>query len=655
MDIIRASGVMVSAFKENSGLLSERFKLKLFKTLSRCKMTKLDFSILDTIIKAASDKPVIIYGDEVFTAKKFSERGYQLANALVDLGLKKGDIIPASIRNSNQRMEYFFAGFRTSILGANNLNWYYTPKEVELMLNQFDAKAVLIDEDFIDKFEPIIQNTQVKSVIVRRTGLNRELPKDWLEYEELIARYPKTPPKLPWELPPLDSNDTIFLAATTGTTGLAKVVKAGPKILTGMLEDGGALIGAFLPEIANLPSRYKLGEVFKLPILDTLLQNSLVEAILREPATGELLAKITKNFAPIIWKKMSLESLRGPVYLLMRLLSGRFKALCLGLIGVGATAMAAFFPLIGQCDILPKSKHFDGKLNWEMVDRYKPDMVFLPGNTPAKMMLDAAEPGRYDTSSVRLIVTAGSWIDIDYARRLIDLCPNAVWVDWFGATEAWIGAFSFYSREDLNNPKLKTTSRWKKPSYWSIRDEDGNPVPVGTVGCLWQHAGTLAKGYYKEPEKKGKKHIVKFGPGWVNVGDLMVEDEDGYVSFVERGGGVITTGAYKVWNKEVEDILSKNPKIEKVVVTGVPDEKWGEAVTAVVKLKEGERSREDEIIGWCKENMGGFKVPKHVLFTDEVADEYFSTEYIKGGGGKHPREDKIREWAMEKLGIKEKK
>ena len=618
------------------------------------KMTKLNLSIVGTVMRAAPDKPAVIYGDDIFTIKEFAERGYQLANALVDLGLKKGDVVPLAMRNCNQRCEYFFATLRTNICLTNNLNWYYTPREIASVLNQCDAKGVLIDEDFIDKFEPIIQDTQVKSVIVRRTGLNRELPKDWFDYEELIKKYPRTPPELPWELTPLDSKETVLLGMTTGTTGLAKAVDFGPTILTGILEDGGSLIGPFLPEIAALPSRYKLGEILNLPVLDTLLQSNLVKTILSDPATGKLLAKVTKNFAPMIWKNMSTESLRWPTYLLMRLLAGRFKGLCLGLVGVGATAMNLLFPMVGQCNVLPKSKHFDGKLNWEMIDRYKPDIVFLPGNTPAKLMLDAAEPGKYDTSSVRLLVTAGSWIDIDYARRLMDLCPNAVWMDWFGATEAWIGAFSFYSREALDNPKLKTTSRWKKPSYWSIRDEEGNPVPVGTIGHLYQHAGTLAKGYYKEPEKKGKKHIMKFAPGWVNVGDLMVEDEEGYVSFVEKGGGVITTGAYKVWSKEVEDILTKNPKMEEIVVTGVPDEKWGEAVTAVIKLKGGERATEDEIIGWCKENMGGFKVPKHVLFTDKKADEYLSTEYIKAGGGKHPREDMVREWALEKLGIEEK-
>ena len=125
------------------------------------------------------------------------------------------------------------------------------------------------------------------------------------------------------------------------------------------------------------------------------------------------------------------------------------------------------------------------------------------------------------------------------------------------------------------------------------------------------------------------------------MGDEGTVDEDGYFHFVGRGPTVINTGGEKVYPEEVEETIKTHPKVRDAGVIGVPDERWGEAVTAVVELNPGEKVTPEEIIDFCRGKMAGYKKPKHVIFVEK---------FPRAAAGKIERK-KLKEFAKKMLGL----
>ena len=121
-------------------------------------------------------------------------------------------------------------------------------------------------------------------------------------------------------------------------------------------------------------------------------------------------------------------------------------------------------------------------------------------------------------------------------------------------------------------------------------------------------------GYYKDEEKT----LNNFKNGWVHTGDLVRIDEDGNLFFFDRKKDVVKTGGLNVSSYEVQDVIYKHPKVAEVAVIGLPDQFWSEIVTAVVVPKKGEELGEGDILQLCKDSMAGYKVPKRVIFVEEL-------------------------------------
>jgi acyl-CoA synthetase (AMP-forming)/AMP-acid ligase II len=134
---------------------------------------------------------------------------------------------------------------------------------------------------------------------------------------------------------------------------------------------------------------------------------------------------------------------------------------------------------------------------------------------------------------------------------------------------------------------------------------------VGEVIARGYH---LMEGYWKLPEATAE--VLK--EGWVYTGDLGYFDSEGFIFLVDRKRDVIISGAFNIYPKEIEDAIVTHPKVKDVAVIGVPDEKWGEAVKAVVVPKEGVEVTEAEIIDYCRDRLAGIKKPKSVDFIGDI-------------------------------------
>jgi long-chain acyl-CoA synthetase len=155
-----------------------------------------------------------------------------------------------------------------------------------------------------------------------------------------------------------------------------------------------------------------------------------------------------------------------------------------------------------------------------------------------------------------------------------------------------------------------------------VVDDDGNELGPGEIGELAVRGEAVAGAYWNMPEASD------FSEGWWYSGDLVQVDEDGFYYVVDRKKDMIVTGGLNVYPREVEDVISSHPGVHLVCVIGVPDEKWGEAVKAVIVPKEGVQTTEEELINFCKERMASYKKPQSVDFID------ISQMPMMGGGYK---------------------
>jgi acyl-CoA synthetase (AMP-forming)/AMP-acid ligase II len=140
-------------------------------------------------------------------------------------------------------------------------------------------------------------------------------------------------------------------------------------------------------------------------------------------------------------------------------------------------------------------------------------------------------------------------------------------------------------------------------------------VPPGQPGELWFRTPQRMKGFLNKPEETAK---VVTPDGWFRTGDLGRVDEDGYVYVEDRLKDMIISGGENVYSPEVERVLAEHPAVAEVAVIGVPDERWGEAVKAVVSLKPGAEADEEQLIGWCRERLARFKCPRSVDVLDAL-------------------------------------
>ena len=147
-----------------------------------------------------------------------------------------------------------------------------------------------------------------------------------------------------------------------------------------------------------------------------------------------------------------------------------------------------------------------------------------------------------------------------------------------------------------------------------VVNDDGIDVAVGEIGEIVHRSPQLLSGYFRDEERSN----AAFAGGWFHSGDLATIDSEGYISVVDRKKDVIKSGGENVASREVEEVLYGLPTISEAAVIGLPDDRWVEAVTAIVVLREGQSLTESEVIAHCAGKLARFKVPKRVIFTDSL-------------------------------------
>ena len=262
------------------------------------------------------------------------------------------------------------------------------------------------------------------------------------------------------------------------------------------------------------------------------------------------------------------------------------------------------------------ARSFDAHELFATVDVVRAIAVAIVGDAfaiPMLKALDAGPPsgGRYDGSSLRVIASAGVAWSAHNKARLLEHLPQVVLHDSCGSTE---GVAYGISRVGAGDP-LSTATFGAAPGVIVV-SPDGEELPPGEVGFL---AGpTTAAGYFHDPEKTAQTFFVRDGVNYAKPGDLGRIEPDGSVTLIGRGATTINTGGEKVYPAEVEQVITTLPDVEDCVVVGVPDERFGQAVAALVVPAPGAEVAPDDVARVVRESLAGYKVPRRVRVVSAV-------------------------------------
>jgi fatty-acyl-CoA synthase len=281
--------------------------------------------------------------------------------------------------------------------------------------------------------------------------------------------------------------------------------------------------------------------------------------------------------------------------------------------GVVAFAM---FPLGATNVVMPG---FDAGEVLRNIERFRVTHLFLPP-TAFYALLAHPEVAKFDYSSLRVFLLAASPVSPDKLKRGVEVFGPCM-CQCYGQTESpmlltWLDQKTVAAAAAGDHPeRLGSCGRATSAVRLGIMDDDGKLLAAKQVGEIVARGSLVTPGYYKMPEATAEIRAH----GWHHTGDVGYYDEDGYFYIVDRKKDMIISGGFNVYSVEVEAGIMALPQVHECAVIGVPDEKWGEAVKALVVLRLGSTLTEGEILAHCKAKLGGVKAPKSVEFRGEIA------------------------------------
>jgi fatty-acyl-CoA synthase len=457
-----------------------------------------------------------------FSYKDVNEHTNRLANGLLSLGLKKGDVCAFLSYNRAEIIEIYFALAKIGVLGIP-LNYRLAPAEMTELMNFCDTENLIFGHSFSEIISDIKKDLPK---IKRYICFGDDIPDFAESYEDLVEKSSKEEPDIE-----VSEEDYQYLNLTSGTTGLPKAY-----LLT---QYNNAAAGPTMAMAHDVTSKDVILTVF-------------------------------------------------PIF---------------GRVGFAWSAIGI---ITGARNVIHQ---FDPSL---MLKQIQDEKVTISNWVPtiANIVLNLPDFDKYDLSSLRALIFAAAPFPTSLQEQVKKkICPNIY--EYYGLQESGILT------------QMKPADKDKKPEsvgtlYFGadvrIIDAEGKDVPTGEVGEIIGRGAAVTTGYFKNDEKTEEM----FKDGWFHTGDLGRFDEDGFLFLSGRKKDMIISGGQNVFAVEVEDVLMAHEGVLDCAVIGLPDEKWGELVTAVIVKNPKTEVTADEIIEYTREKIAHFKAPKRVIFTDNI-------------------------------------
>lgn len=274
---------------------------------------------------------------------------------------------------------------------------------------------------------------------------------------------------------------------------------------------------------------------------------------------------------------------------------------------------------VGGCNVILPERSFNPHSTMQAIqDHCLTDVHLVP--TQLVAMVNQPDIGRYDLSSMKRIFYAGSPMPTEVLRKALEIF-GPVFSQGYGLTESGPMTCGMYARDHMvldKSPEeqevLKSVGQPCIGCHLRIVNDKNEDVPVGEPGEILVQHKSLMQEYWKRPEETAETMLN----GFLRTGDIGYYDKNGFVYIVDRKKDMIITGGENVYPRDIEEVLYRHPAVAEAAVIGIPDPVWVEKVHAVVALKDGAVSTEDELITFCKEHLARYKAPKSVEFMDAL-------------------------------------
>ncbi|MDQ2677552.1 MAG: acyl-CoA synthetase [Actinomycetota bacterium] len=510
----------------------------------------------EAVSDRVADREAVVCGNRRLTYAQLEERANRLANHLSSAGVGPGDFVGCYLLNGTEYLETLLACFKIRAVPVN-INYRYVTDELRHLLVDSGSVVLVCNEEFLPRVAevaPAVPALRQTLVVAQGDGLSQL--NDTGVPEPLD--YEQTLAAASAERPTVvdRGDDDIYVLYTGGTTGLPKGV---------VWRMGDAFFGC----VGG-------GDPMRLS-------------------------------GPVSSPEENLE----------RIIDFDFVFYALAPLMHAAAQWVSMMWLLCGAKVVLHTGSFDPVEIWRTVDTEKVSVMTVVGDAMARPLIDAwDEHGPFEVSSMYTLSNGGAPLAPSLRDRLREICPNAMLTDGFGSSETGIqGSRRLSPGEDagegvrFDNVERGTT----------VLDEFGRPVEPGsgTIGRI-AHTGYIPLRYHNAPEKTAETFVEFDGTRFVLPGDMATIEADGSIVLLGRGSVSINTGGEKVYPEEVEGVLKALPSVYDVLVVGVPDERWGERVTAVVQPTDGAEVTVEAIDAHCRGKLAGYKIPRSVVVVDEV-------------------------------------
>jgi fatty-acyl-CoA synthase len=506
--------------------------------------------ILEAISDAIPDAPALIWRDTTRTWREFEDRAARLAHAFQAAGLKPGSAVALYLHNSPAYIEAYLATLKMRGVPINT-NYRYQAEELEYLLDNADAEAIVFDEETAPRIAALAGKLGRLKIMVEAgpqltvSGAQR--------LDEIVASHP---PAVRIERSPDDLN----MSYTGGTTGLPKGVRnTVGKITRGIMNIAAGALGASAP-------------------------HSAAEAAEQARAFHE------EGRSPV--------SVVAPPFM-------HPTGLCYG----------ALVPLMsgGSVVMLP-SWSFSAVEMLRTIAQHRATSATIAGEVMAGPIASALEEmaatGQApDISCLKAMYSSGMIWSARSKTVILEHARDALLIDVVGSTEGHVGT-SYARRGAVPDTGVFTPNPTTK-----VLTPDGREVAPGSgeAGLLACAGDITGSGYHKDPAKSEKTYKTINGVKYVIAGDWATVEADGSIRFIGRDSSCINTGGEKVYAEEVENLIVRMPQVIDCIVVGVPDARWGQVVGAVVTPAPDARLDAATIQQWVRAGLAGYKVPRRIV------------------------------------------
>ncbi|MCG5431355.1 acyl-CoA synthetase [Mycobacterium sp. MYCO198283] len=282
----------------------------------------------------------------------------------------------------------------------------------------------------------------------------------------------------------------------------------------------------------------------------------------------------------------------------------------------GATQSATWMALFGGQTVV-LAPEFDPDEVWRTCERHKVNLLFFTGDAMARPLLDALEANgaRYDLSNLFLLASTAALFSPALKDQLLELLPDRIITDSIGSSETGFGGSSVVAKGQTHTGGPRVTI----DRNVVVIDDDGNEVQPGSgVRGMIAKRGHIPLGYYKDEKKTAETFRTINGVRYAIPGDYATVEADGSVTMLGRGSQSINSGGEKIYPEEVEGALKGHPDVFDALVVGVPDERYGQCVAAVVQRREGATPSFADLDAFVRNEIAGYKVPRKIWWTDTI-------------------------------------